>query len=119
MCGIQAFLGTSATRCRHEKEHGLHAYTMTNRPTPNSRVKDLVDLALLVKRLPLDQALLRNALEHTFSRRDSHPLPTDLLDPSSSWEAPFASLAAETRLGLTMAEAFAVVRSFYRGLLRP
>jgi hypothetical protein len=97
----------------------LHAYTMTNRPAPNSRVKDLVDLALLVTRLPLDPELLRKALDQTFSQRDSHPLPADLLDPAATWEKPFAALAAETRLGLTMAEAFAVIRSFYQGIVRP
>lgn len=97
----------------------VHAYTMTNRPAPNSRVKDLVDLALLVKRLPLDPELLRNALDQTFSKRDSHPLPADLIEPAATWDKPFAALAAETKLGLTMAEAFAVVRSFYRGIVRP
>jgi hypothetical protein len=96
----------------------LHAYTMPDRPAPNSRVKDLVDLALLVQRLPLDPEILRRALDQTFSRRRSHPLPTDLAEPAATWEKPFAALAAETRLGLTMAEAFAVVRSFYLGVRR-
>ena len=41
---------------------------------------------------------------------------TDLLEPAAVWETPFAALAAETKLGLTMTEAFALVRSFYRGL---
>jgi hypothetical protein len=91
----------------------LHAYTMPNRPAPNSRVKDLVDLALLVQRLPMDPALLRSALEQTFSRRGSHPLPADLFEPATTWEKPFAALAAETRLGLTMTEAFEAVCAFF------
>jgi hypothetical protein len=94
----------------------LHAYTMTNRPAPNSRVKDLVDLALLVTRLPLDPELLRKALDQTFSQRDSHPLPADLAAPAAAWDAPFAALAAETNLGLTIAGAFELVRTFFRKL---
>jgi len=97
----------------------LHAYTMPNRPAPNSRVKDLVDLALLVQRLPLDPETLRKALDQTFSKRDSHPLPAVLLEPATAWDTPFAALAAETKLGLTMAEAFAAVQSFYRGVGNP
>lgn len=94
-------------------------YAMPNRPAPNSRVKDLVDLALLVQRLPLDPALLRKALDQTFSRRGSHPLPAVLQEPATAWDTPFAALAAETKLGLTMAEAFAAVQSFYRGVGNP
>jgi hypothetical protein len=94
----------------------LHAYTLTGRPKPNSRVKDLVDMALLVQRLPLDLELLVRALRETFGRRDSHPLPTDLAEPPAFWVAPFTELAQETALGLSMAEAFEVVRSFYLAL---
>lgn len=91
----------------------LHAYTMPDRPTPNSRVKDLVDMALLVSRLSLEPAILQGALHDTFHRRNTHAAPVDLTKPPAEWEAPFAILAAEADLGLTMAEAFKSVRSFY------
>ena len=97
----------------------LHAYAMPARPSTNSRVKDLVDLALLILRLPLDPDRLRKALELTFSRRQSHPLPSDLLEPPHAWDAPFNALAAETNLGLSMAEAFELVHSFCKGVLVP
>jgi hypothetical protein len=94
----------------------LHAYTMTNRPAANSRVKDLVDLALLIQRLPPQPDLLREALRRTFSLRSSHELPPDLQEPPESWEAPFVTMAAEANLDLTIAEALELVRAFYRSV---
>lgn len=91
----------------------LHAYTLPNRPSQNSRVKDLVDLALLVTRLALNQNTLCTALQDTFARRKTHPLPPDLFEPPTTWETPFSALASETTLGLSMAEAFETVRAFY------
>jgi hypothetical protein len=61
----------------------LHAYTMP-RSRPNSRVKDLPDLALLATTKSLDARRLRAALGHTFSFRKTHPLPDKLPDPPAS-----------------------------------
>lgn len=94
----------------------LHAYTMTGRPATNSRAKDLVDMALLVRELGLDPHRAKEALKMTFSRRDSHPLSRALSEPPPSWSRPFSELAGETGLGLTMAEAFELVHAFYRSL---
>jgi hypothetical protein len=52
----------------------LHAYTMP-RPHPNSRVKDLPDLALLASVRPIEGRRLRQALEQTFAFRRTHSLP--------------------------------------------
>jgi hypothetical protein len=53
----------------------LHAYTMP-RTRPNTRVKDLPDMALLATAEPLEAARLRAALERTFAFRATHPLPS-------------------------------------------
>ena len=66
--------------------------------------------------VPFDPEMLRKALDLTFSRRGSHPLPADLAAPAAAWDAPFAALAAETNLGLTIAVAFELVRAIYIGL---
>ena len=58
----------------------LHAYTMP-RPRPNSRVKDLPDLALLASVGGLDAETLRTALNRTFTFRETHPLPVSLPKP--------------------------------------
>lgn len=75
----------------------LHAYTMP-RPHPNSRVKDLPDLALLACVGPLDAADLLEALTQTFAFRKTHDLPDRLPGPPSAWERPYAALAEEDEL---------------------
>ena len=75
----------------------LHAYTLP-RTRPNSRVKDLPDLALLASVRPLDARRLRAALEQTFSFRKTHPVPPRLPEPIAAWEAPYAAIAREDHL---------------------
>lgn len=75
----------------------LHAFTMP-RPRPNSRVKDLPDLALLASAQPIDGATLRQALAATFGARQTHPLPRMLPDPPSSWREPYAAMAVNDDL---------------------
>jgi predicted nucleotidyltransferase component of viral defense system len=75
----------------------LHAYTMP-RSRPNSRVKDLPDLALLATTKTLDARRLRAALGQTFSFRKTHPLPDKLPDPPASWATPYATMAREDQL---------------------
>ena len=70
----------------------LHAYTMP-RLRPNSRVKDLPDLALLGSVGELDAEILRGALVQTFAFRETHPLPETLTEPPSFWEQPYAVMA--------------------------
>ena len=68
------------------------------RTRPNTRVKDLPDIALLATIQPLDAKRLREALEQTFTFRDTHPLPSALPDPLPTWEAPYAAMAREDRI---------------------
>ncbi len=70
----------------------LHAYTIPRR-SPNSRVKDLPDIALLAGTGRLDSQLLRSALRQTFSFRATHPLPDALPPPPSFWNGPYEAIA--------------------------
>jgi hypothetical protein len=78
----------------------LHAYTMP-RARPNSRVKDLPDIALLATAQRIDSKRLRQALEQTFGFRKTHPLPVMLPDPLPAWETPYAAMAREDQLAWT------------------
>lgn len=82
----------------------LHAYTMP-RQRPNSRVKDLPDLALLASVRRIDAKCLRAALEQTFVFRKTHPLPTSLPAPSEAWQTPYAAMAREDQLAWPTLEA--------------
>jgi len=75
----------------------LHAYTMP-RSRPNSRVKDLPDLALLATAQALDAKRQRAALEQTFTFRNTHPLPAFVPAPPPAWESPYAAMAREDQL---------------------
>ena len=95
----------------------LHAYTMP-RARPNTRVKDLPDLALLGTIRPLDAARVREAIERTFGARRVHPVPTRLPAPPEAWTAPYARMAELDDLPWrTLAEVEAVARAFLDPLL--
>ncbi|MCU0863116.1 MAG: nucleotidyl transferase AbiEii/AbiGii toxin family protein [Planctomycetes bacterium] len=75
----------------------LHAYTLP-RTRPNSRIKDLPDLALLANVGTLDAQTLRTALERTFAFRATHPLPIALPPPAIDWSAPYRAMAQTDEL---------------------
>lgn len=75
----------------------LHAYTMP-RARPNSRVKDLPDLALLATVRPLDAQRLRAAIEQTFAFRKTHLIPAMVPAPIETWKAPYEVMAREDQL---------------------
>ncbi len=94
----------------------IHAYTLP-RSSPNSRVKDLVDLILLSRESQIDKLRTLNALRNTFERRNTHTLPTSLIAPPEEWRIPFEALAAECRLQVSLPEAFEELREFFRKVL--
>jgi Nucleotidyl transferase AbiEii toxin, Type IV TA system len=81
----------------------LHAYTMP-RARPNTRVKDLPDIALLAMTGPLDAVRVRAALEQTFEFRGTHAVPSSLPEPPASWLNPYREMARENELAWTTLE---------------
>ena len=74
----------------------LHAYTRTYEGhRPGTRVKDLVDLALIAELSSLDAAALRREVDTIFTLRETHPPPAALPPPPSEWATPFRRLAEE------------------------
>jgi hypothetical protein len=94
----------------------LHAYTLP-RSAANSRVKDLVDLALLVKSGELAMGRIQEAVHVTFQRRGTHPLPSVLLPPPPDWRKRFEALAEECRLPTAMDAVFVDVRAYIEAVL--
>lgn len=78
----------------------LHALTMP-RPRPNSRVRDLPDIALLAMTGPIDGRLLRQAIDRTFEFRSTHAVPATVPSPPDFWAAPYAAMAAADGLPWT------------------
>lgn len=90
----------------------LHAYTMP-RSRPNSRVKDLPDIALIASAGPVEARRLRAAIAQTFGFRATHDVAPQLPPPPETWTAPYAALAREDELRWsTLLEAFEAARAF-------
>lgn len=115
------FAGIESSRvtmiaCEQQFAEKLHAYTLP-RNAANSRVKDLVDLALLIESGGLDKQRILDALRLTFERRGTHQLPVRLDPPPADWRIPFQALAGECGLPSDVTAAFAAVREFVEELL--
>lgn len=95
----------------------LHAYTLPRPARPNTRVKDLVDLALLVENGGLDRQRLAASIRDTFQRRKTHLVPTTLPEPPSAWSKPFAEMAKECGIPEDITPHFAAVQAFLQTIL--
>jgi len=95
----------------------LHAYTLPRKGRPNTRVKDLVDMLLLLEFGTIDQSRLAENIKATFRRRRTHEVPSALPAPQSSWEAPFGEMASACGLDTNMAEQHRRLASFLAGIL--
>jgi hypothetical protein len=119
---VLAFAGIAPPRLRlypvesHIAEK-LHAYTMP-RSRPNSRVKDLPDIALLASVRDIDSMTLRTAIERTFKHRATHPVPASAPAPPEAWVPVYARMAANDRLKWqTLDELTRAVQTFLDPLL--
>jgi hypothetical protein len=95
----------------------LHAYSLPRDGRLNSRVKDLVDMLLLIQTKSMDAVKLQEAIEATFSRRKTHTLPAELTPPPSLWQGPFAQMAQECELTTSLESKFDVVSRYYQDML--
>ena len=92
----------------------LHAYTVPRKGGENSRVKDLVDLALLSTE-KLDFGKLQKAIQAIFRIYSTHPIPHTLPTPPRSWNQPYIALAEECGLKLSMEESVRLAEATMMG----
>ena len=90
----------------------FHAYTRPREAT-NSRVRDLVDLLLLIERHELSSERIRAAIDATFGRRQTHSVPTRIGPPPSTWSKPFEALALECGIETSVSAAHSRVEQFW------
>lgn len=89
----------------------LHAYTRP-REKP-SRVKDLLDLVLIVELGLHATPILYQIIQATFDRYGTHLLPNPLPEPPATWVASFEAMAQEVDLSVTgLDEAYRRVKDF-------
>lgn len=99
----------------------IHAYTFPWDDRENTRVKDLVDLVVLIERGALDGMKTSDALVRTFEARRRQRLPIGLPPPPRAWQQDFRVLAAEAgTVRGDLESGFELVSSFWEELgLRP
>lgn len=95
----------------------IHAYTLPRAGRANSRVRDLIDLYLLVE-AGLNAGYTEECLEKTFARRNTHSQPGRLDPPPTAWARPFAELARECGISSQIEAAFQVISKFYESIGR-
>ena len=98
--GLLSFAGIAPARAallpveQHFAEK-IHSFTIPRPAATNSRVKDFVDLALLIENGLPDVKIVSKAIEATFARRDTHPVPEVLPAPPAAWSETYATMSAE------------------------
>lgn len=96
----------------------LHAFTMLRGGTrDNSRVKDLVDMVLLLETNSLEFEGVVAAVVATFRHRDSHVIPETFPDPPPSWKQPYAALASACRIDVSLGAAVDRVGTYYQRIV--
>jgi predicted nucleotidyltransferase component of viral defense system len=97
----------------------LHAYSLLRGERTNTRSKDLIDMALLIRQEMLDKSRVKLALGATFARRATHDVPEKLEPPPEEWAPVFAALARECSLDVSLSDGFATVRGFVAEIREP
>jgi hypothetical protein len=69
--------------------------------------------ALLTKVITQGTEKIQSAVETTFARRNTHPIPTRLEPPPAEWQRPFATPAEECRLKVDLTQAGENVAEFW------
>ncbi|SRR5260221_8696356 len=96
----------------------IHAYTLSRGDRTNTRVKDLVDLVLLLRLGQHDTETVKAAIRATFARRITHPIPATLEPPPGDWRAAFEQLATEVDLNVASLDAaFDELAAYWRTLV--
>lgn len=82
----------------------LHAYTRTYEgPRSSTRVKDLIDLALIAELSTLDAKCLRGEIDSIFGLRGIHRAPDALPPVPREWAMPYRRLAEEVGISPELA----------------
>ena len=96
----------------------LHAYTRRYQgPRPSTRVKDLIDHALIAKLFPLDAPKLRKAISVTFSGRGEHEQPKALPAPPAEWSIAYRELATAVGISTDLSNGYATASALLDPIL--
>ena len=97
----------------------IHALTKPRGEIPNSRVKDLADLVLLIEYGLPEAGVVVQAIRATFDRRNTHTIPMNLKMPPKEWEPVYKNFVRDFNLPATsINEAFERVTTYWKTLFK-
>lgn len=91
----------------------LHAYSLPREEKLNSRVKDLIDMLLLIEHRNINVDAFKQTIQKVFKGRKTHSLPASVIEPPKEWITLYQSLADECGIKQTMAQSFSQINQFY------
>ena len=96
----------------------VHALTRPHGTRENSRVKDLVDVAIIAEGTRLDASEAAAAVRATFAARNTHAQPDRLPPVPRTWDSTYRRLASEVGTdAATLEEGFALGEALINPLL--
>lgn len=93
----------------------IHAMAMDRGERENSRVKDLVDILLLIETC-LYKERVSTSLQNTFHRHGKSSIPVRLPNLPDNWRQPFSQMATECDLNPDFDNALNVVSAYWNAL---
>jgi hypothetical protein len=115
--GIEASPLTT-TSLEQQLAEKLHAYALPREDKrDSSRVKDLIDIVLLLETGTLEPEEVAAAVVATFKDRGNGPIPETVPDPPAFWTRPYATMAIACHIITDVNAAVSRVRDFYRRVL--
>ena len=108
--GIQA-VAIPAICIEQQFAEKLHSYTQL-RDYQNSRIKDLVDMVLIISRQTMSRTRLAEIVRTTFAKRNDSVFPAVFNDPPENWPQRYSYLARECEVEEDIGSAIALVRGY-------
>ena len=118
-----AFAGISPARFRilpiaQQFAEKVHSYTLPRTGRINSRVKDLVDLVLILDKDAPAPESIRPAIQGTFDHRGTHDIPVTIPAAPPTWTSSFTAMAKEVKISETTVEgAVARLNDYWKTVL--
>ncbi len=92
----------------------IHAYSYPRDKRPFSRIRDLVDLVLLIEQGLPERKLVLAAIKATFERRNTHDIPQELEAPPEILKDSYSKMAEDCGVTKkTMSEAFLFLKEYW------
>lgn len=93
----------ATSRAQHLAEK-IHALTFPFDDRVNTRVKDLIDVQLLMNLGLPEPPVVKDVVDKIFSARQRHPVPQQIQNPPETWVSSFTAMALDVGLTETRVE---------------